>query len=306
MKIINLLIIFANLLHIYAGDAHADNLKQLEVTDFTGTRVTLPAPPKRIVTLAPSLGELVADLLGNDLSSIVGVSEFTDYPLALTKTASIGPYNHFSVEKVASLKPEVVFATIDGNAKEQVLALRNLGIPVVVTETANFMQLEQAVRLIAQAIGAAPLGEEMITRFHTGLARLKSRTTGKIGKTGRTGHKPRVLLQLGENPAVVAGKLSLQQEMLDTIGAVNVYDDSTTRYPRPALEDIINRNPELIIILGMNNKELAKQMATHWLQFPSLAAVKNRKIRILPGDTLLRPTMRILEGLALLEKTVYE
>src|SRR4051794_9328944 len=67
-----------------------------EVVDATETKVKLVDHPSRIVTLAPSLGELAADMSGDSLSRIVGVSEYTDYPPALAKVASIGQYTRFN------------------------------------------------------------------------------------------------------------------------------------------------------------------------------------------------------------------
>src|SRR4051812_6042349 len=92
-----------------------------EVLDATRTRVTLVDHPARVVALAPSLAELAADLSGNQLEKIVGVSDYTDYPPRLEKTPSVGPYSRFNLEKVVALKPDLVLATLDGNPRDQVL-----------------------------------------------------------------------------------------------------------------------------------------------------------------------------------------
>src|SRR6478672_2161638 len=108
--------------------------------------------PRRIVTLAPSLAELAADLAGEKIERIVGVSEYTDFPPALKKVESIGPYHKFNLEKVVSLKPDLVLATSDGNSRDQVLHLRELGVPVVVVETQSLAQVVSSIRLIGQAM----------------------------------------------------------------------------------------------------------------------------------------------------------
>src|SRR5262245_40620061 len=94
-----------------------------EITDATQTKVVLVDRPNRIVTLSPSLGELAADLLGDNLDRLVGVSEFTDYPPALKKVNSVGPYHQFNLERVLALKPDLVLATLDGNPRDRVLHL---------------------------------------------------------------------------------------------------------------------------------------------------------------------------------------
>jgi iron complex transport system substrate-binding protein len=271
-----------------------------EVTDVTNAKVRLADHPERIVTLAPSLGELAADLSGSHLEKIVGVSEYTDYPPVLSKVASIGSYARFNLERVVALKPDLVLATLDGNPKDQVLHLRELGIPVVVVATSTLDDVSRSMRLVAQAMGVSEQGEQMAARFAAGLRNIRDRAAH------REGPKPRVVLQLGDDPLVVAGHGSFLQEALETVGAQNLYGDGATHYPRPALEDVVHRSPDVIIVLALGHDLTSfDAMAARWAQFSSLKAVKSRQVRVLQGDAILRPTLRLLEGLSLLEKAVY-
>ena len=282
----------AALVALAALPAHAR-----EVTDATGARVKLAEHPARVVTLAPSLGELAADLSGTDLSRIVGVSEYTDYPPALAKAASIGQYARFNLEKVVSLKPDLVLATLDGNPKDQVLHLRELGVPIVVVATANLSDVGSSMRLVGQALGVPEDGERMATKFDGGLKRLRA---------GVPAMHPTVLLQLGGEPLVVAGKGSFLDDALAALGARNVYGDSDAHYPKPSMEDVVHRDPARIIVLALGH-DLApfEAMAKSWSRFPSLHAVKEGRVKVLQGDAVLRPTMRLLEGLATLRRTIY-
>lgn len=270
-----------------------------EVVDATGIKVKLADHPARIVTLAPSLGELAADLSGESLAKIVGVSEYTDYPPALSKVTSIGQYTRFNLEKVVALKPDLVLATLDGNPKDQVLHLRELGLPVVVVATATLNDVEGSMRLVGQSMGVPEEGERMAKRFATGLERI--RKTGHLRST--VSH---VLLQLGDDPLVVAGKGSFLQDALEAVGAFNVYHDTDAHYPRPSLEDVIHRDPDVIIVLALGHDLVPFQaMGKRWSQFPSIKAVQAGRASVLQGDAVLRPTMRLLEGLSLLEREVY-
>src|SRR6185437_8433109 len=85
----------------------ASPARALDLRDATGTLVHIPSHPNRIVTLAPSVAELTAEVLGMDLQRIVGVSENTDYPPALQKVESIGQYQRFNLERVVALKPDL-------------------------------------------------------------------------------------------------------------------------------------------------------------------------------------------------------
>lgn len=265
-----------------------------EVTDALGAKVEIARAPSRIVTLAPSLGELAADVAGDRLERIVGVSEYTDYPPSLKHVTSIGPYNHVNLELIASLKPDLVLATKDGNARDQIEHLRELGVPVVVVATENFSGVADSMKLVARAMGDATEGEHMAARFTEGLAKAAGKPSGR-----------RVLLQLGDDPLIVAGKRAFLNDALTTVGAANLYGDLSEPYPRPSLEDAVSRDPDTILVLALGGDEAAFQrMAAAWARFPKLAAVKQKRVRVLRADALLRPSMRLLEGLSLLKAAI--
>ena len=273
-----------------------------QITDATGVQVTLKDRPQRIVTLAPSLGELASDLVEGEMERIVGVSEFSDYPPRLKKVASIGPYHQFNLEKVLSLKPDLVLATTDGNPKDRVLQLRELGVPVVVINTESFQQMTASIQLAALSIGNSKLGEKMALQLTRGLEAIRNRTREKV-----RGKAPlKVLLQLSDDPLIVVGQKSFLHSALEAVGAQNVYSNSEAHYPKLSLEDVIHRNPDVIIVISLGeNPTHSQQMAKKWNQFPILKAVQNHRVEVLQSDTLLKPTIRILEGLSLLERIFY-
>jgi iron complex transport system substrate-binding protein len=273
-------------------------LRAAEVLDAGGKKVQLVATPQRIVTLAPSLAELAADLLGDELERIVGVSEFTDYPPGLKKVASIGPFNHVSVERVVSLKPDLVLATTDGNSKEQIEQLRELKVPVVVVKTDDFEQIGESILIISRSLGVPALGQKMAARLKVGLENLHERSKNR--------KRVKILLQIGESPLVVVGGGTFLDRAIQKVGAENVFQDSKIRYPRPSMEDIVIKDPEVIVILIMGDgASRAEAQMQSWMPFTTLQAVKNHRVRILHSEELLRPSLRILEGLSLLERTIH-
>ncbi|MEK6707034.1 MAG: helical backbone metal receptor [Bdellovibrionota bacterium] len=278
---------------VFAGD----------IIDATGASVSVSDSPKKIVTLVPSLAELAADIAEENIGRIVGVSEYSDYPPALEKVESIGPYFHFNLEKVVSLKPDLVLGTMDGNSKDQVMHLRELKLPVVIVSTENFAQVEDSMRIVSDAMGASSRAAQMITQFRTGLSRIRERASERAKKN--SGKKLKVLLQIGADPLVVAGRKSFLNEALETIGAVNAYGDVEARYPRPSMEDVIKRGPDLIVVLALGRKKGPFQaMARDWGRFKNIPAVKRKQVFIVVADPLFRPTLRLLEGLSMLEKIV--
>ena len=268
--------------------------------DATGVSVSVPDHPTRIVTLAPSVGELAAEFLGADLERIIGVSDATDYPPALKNAEAIGPYHRFNLERILALKPDLVLATLEGNSKDQVLHLRELGLQVFVFRTGSFSEVESSMHQMAELLGEPKKGDVVVQRFEHSLQQIRARGL-EHAKTPK-----RVLIQLDEQPLVVAGGPSFLSEALKTVGAENIYADSKTSYPRPAIEDVLKRNPDFVLVIAFG-PELRRFniMAARWAQHPDLMATRKKQLKVVYADALLRPSMRLLEGLAVLERTLY-
>ncbi len=255
--------------------------------------------PQRVVALAPSLSEIVAKLLGRDLHRLVGVTEASDFPAELKNIQSVGPYHQFSLERVLALKPDLVLATADGNPKDQVLRLRELGIPVVVTQQKSLSEIESTVLLVARSLGLLGRGQEQVMELREGLKAVR--------KQFNRGVSPRVLLQLGDEPLIVAGSGSFLDDCLIQLGAKNVYAHSSVGYPHPSAEDVIVRNPDVIVILSFGDApKRYEEMQKKWLSFKKLRAVQNARVLMLRSDELLRPTPRILEGLKKLGEAIFQ
>jgi iron complex transport system substrate-binding protein len=272
-----------------------------EIVDATGTHVQVTDHPHRIITLVPSLGELTSDFLGLDLQRIVGVSESTDYPPALKKVASVGQYQRLSLEKILSLKPDLVLATKDGNFKDQIDHLREMGVPVVVLSTQSFSEIEDSMKQVALVLGESEESKRLIARFEQGLADLRARGARRTVKR-------KVLLQLDDDPLIVVGGKSFLNEAIGLVGAENVYGDSTTGYPRPSHEDVLKKNPDIVLVATFGetaDAPIYEKRAQAWAHYSDLKAIQNNHVKVIYGDALLRPSMRMLEGLSLLEKAIY-
>src|SRR6201993_4619236 len=89
-----------------------------------------PGAPRRVVTLAPNLTEIVFALGAGD--RLVGASEYSDYPEAARRIPRVGGLE-VDAEKVAALRPDLVLAVAEGNAQGSVRALEAAGLPVTVT-----------------------------------------------------------------------------------------------------------------------------------------------------------------------------
>jgi len=105
------------------------------VTDEIGREVNVKRSPQRIVSLAPGITETLYALNLDD--KIVGVTTFCDWPAAARTKPQIGGFTNPSIEKIVSLKPDLIIATADGNRKDTVRQLERIGLSVYVTNPSD-------------------------------------------------------------------------------------------------------------------------------------------------------------------------
>lgn len=275
-----------------------------KIQDELGYSTTLKSShAARIVTLMPALAEIVADITGGDLSRIVGVSDRTDYPPVLKTVRSVASYSGINLEAVMALKPDLVIASADGNAMDQVTHLRELGVPVIVVKSSSLRDIEQSIDLIGRAMGDAESAQAVLARFRAGEEQIRDHA--KL----RNLH-PSVMLEISDNPLIVVGKNSFLNEAIELVGAKNIFSDLSGGYPRPALEEAVRRDPDVIVIPSdqpapsPNNGQINRE-ATVWRQFPKMKAVANGKIKTVHSEALARPSPRILQGIIALEHAIF-
>jgi iron complex transport system substrate-binding protein len=164
-----------------------------------------------VVALAPNLTEIVFALGAGD--SLVGVSEHSDYPPEARKIARVGGLV-VSAERVASLSPDLVLATREGNARGPVAALQSAGIPVVVLPTGSLDAVLESAEIAGRALGRP----EAARRLVDSLARRRAAVRARVG--GRP--RPRAVLVVWPDPPQAAGGGTFLDDVLSEAGAENV------------------------------------------------------------------------------------
>ncbi len=283
-------------LFLYAWPSLAETPSLIRVRDAIGFETTLAKAPRRVLPLMPSLAELL-DALSIPPEQIVGVTEYTDFPEALRGKPSVGSYTKPSLERIVSLKPDLVLASRDGTPKSTVDRLRKLGIPVVTVATETFAGLRESFPIVGRALDRKDAAEKALARLDGEISALKSRSKNRPSK--------RVMLQVGEDPTVVAAGGTYLNEGLEILGLKNVYSDSKRTYPRVSVEDVLERKPSQIVLVGMgNDRKKFERAAERWRAFPQLKAAGTR-VGLLWSDALLRPGPRFPAGLVELETEIY-
>lgn len=258
-----------------------------EMADEAGRWVQVPDNPHRIVSLAPSITESLF-LLGLD-EEVVGVTQHCNYPPQAKSRAVVGSYVQFSLEKVISLRPDLVFAVRDGNPKDSVERLASLGVPVYVVDPRSLEGLLETLQRLGGVLRRGQEAEVIIRRMRSRLDRLRDVVAGRP--------RPKVLLQVGIEPLVGVGKGTLQDQLIQMAGGENIAASVPLQYPILSLERVLQAGPEVILVSSMVGEMAAEKEVRRWGKWKQIPAVASGRVHLINGDLIDRPSPRILNGL---------
>lgn len=260
------------------------------VTDETGRSVNITSAPQRIVSLAPGITETLYSLGLDD--KIAGVTTFCDWPVAARKKPRIGGFSNPSLEKIVSLKPDLIIATADGNRKETVQQLERLGLPVYVTNASSINGFLKSILNIGKITNREKEADKLVKRLQKRLNNIARQIRGK--------NKPRVFFQLGLEPVFTVGRGTLIHEIIERAGGINVAGQDIARYPVYSAEGIIGTSPEIIIFAPMVNDNNFKAVKRFWKKIGEIPAVKNNKIYPIDADLINRASPRIFDAIEIM------
>lgn len=257
---------------------------QVSLRDDLGRSVYVKQPPKRIVTLAPFLTELVYAAGAGD--RLVGVSAHSDYPVQAKKLPEVSSASELMLEKLAELKPDLVLAWRDGFRREDIERVSGYGATVYVAQARH---LEDVPRLL-RAIGVLTTRDvsAAVSDFETRLDRLRAAHAGKP--------KVSAFMEIWNRPLTTVSANHFMSEALEICGADNVFKDRGGVAPVVSWEDVYEKNPQVIVGAGSAASE--REFRDNWLLRPALEAVKLDRLVYVGADTIQRPTTRTPEGIA--------
>lgn len=267
----------------------------VSIKDATGKTVEIKEQPKRIVSLIPSNTEVAYALgLGDKM---VGRSDFDNYPKEVEKVEKIGGLE-FNVEKVISLKPDLVLAHASQmGSKEGFKQLEDAGIQVLtVNDATSFKDVYKSINMIGEAAGVKEASTKLIDEMKTKLNDIKKQAEGISKDKQKT-----VFVEVSGAPEIyTTGKNTFMDEMLSVIHAKNAAGDQTG-WVQMTEESIIKRNPDVIVTIdGSSLADLKKRDGWN-----AMKAVKEKQVFQLNTDLASRPGPRLVEGVEALAKSVY-
>jgi iron complex transport system substrate-binding protein len=248
-----------------------------------GRKVEITKSPERIISLAPSLTEILFYL---DLGErVIGVTDFCNYPEEARKRPSIGWLISPNLEKIISLKPDLVFATAEGNRADIVATLERVHVKVYVLSPHSLEDILQEVVSIGKITGQEEIARERVSNLSKRIEAVRKRAEGE--------KKVRVLYLASADPIISVGPGSFIHDIIEISGGDNIASQSFTRYPRIEMEEIILKDPE-VIIAPPDIIETIRSWKSRW---DGISAVRHHRIYSIDIDIISRPGPRIVDGL---------
>jgi len=251
--------------------------------------------PKRIVSTAPSITELIYALGLGD--RVVGVDRFSRYPADALKKPKIGDYSNPNLETIASLRPDLVI--IPTNPVKLADRLTTLRLKVLEIDQESIAKLYASFRIVGQATGAVPEAAKLTATVRDQLEAVRARAA-PLKKT-------RMMFVVGRTPnrldgLIVVGQASYLNEIIALAGGENVFRDAVASYPTVSLEEVLARNPDVIIDMGDMADTVGvtdahkRQVTSLWERLASLSAVKQHRVHPVASDVYVVPGPRVVDA----------
>ena len=265
------------------------------LVDQAGRTVMVPSSPRRVISLAPNITEIIYDLGCED--RLKGAAAHSDYPSAALALPQVGAYVRLDLEKIVSLQPDLCIAVKDGNPKETVMRLESLGIPVYAVNPRSLDTIMSSVLAIGDLLNASKRAGQLVDTMRARIGRVEQMVAAASSR-------PVVFFQIGVSPIVSAGSDTFIHELIQKAGGVNLAG-TRTAYPRYSFEEVVVLAPDIIIMTTMERENAFDEVKARWRQWSSIPAVAAGRIFIVDSDIFDRPTPRLIDALETLARMIH-
>lgn len=255
-----------------------------EIIDDDGQFVRLENPASRIISLAPSLTELVYAAGAGD--KLVGVVDYSDYPPQADLLPVVGRFNLLDVERIVELQPDLIIAWRSGNPRSSISQLKNLGLTVYIAEPKNLTSIANHIYKLSVLTGTQEDAKSAIQEFN--------RTYEELRKKYSNRAKIKIFYQVWDKPIITVGGNELINDIIELCGGENIFKEIQLVAPKIDQESVLIRNPAVIIASGSNTER--PKWLDDWKRWPDLTAVTEGNLFFIIPELLQRHTPRALIG----------
>jgi len=263
-----------------------------QVTDALGRSVGGETIPQRIVSLTPSVTEILYALGVED--RIIGVTSYCNYPEAARSKPKVGEYANPSLELLATMQPDLLFMAADNSSPELLARLESLNIPVYIAYPRSVGETAALIRNMGHLLDRQEVAEKLASQLD------RSAECARMVSSDRP--RVRVLCTVMTQPLVVAGRHTLLDNLVQLAGGENVVPEGANRYPTWGIESVLAANPDVILVSPHPGQSDPSAIYRQW---PELKAVQNQRLVTIDADWIQRPGPRLVLGLAAMTKALH-
>jgi len=257
-------------------------LGAFELVDDRGVRVQLAQAPRRIVSVLPSLTEMVCDL--GRCERLVGVDRHSNHPPAVQALPRVGGGLDPNIEAIVALKPDLVLLATSSAAADR---LRSLGIAVAALEPKNYAD-GRRVMLALGAVLDAPQAAQRWQAIDAAVQAVARALPARV-------HGARVYFEVNNAP-YAAGEASFIGETLARLGVRNIVPAAMGPFPRLNPEYVVRADPDVIMVGDATFAGLAQRPG-----WAGMRAIREQRVCVFTpqqSDTMVRPGPRMAEAAA--------
>ncbi|HZK25396.1 MAG TPA: cobalamin-binding protein [Oscillospiraceae bacterium] len=270
------------------GDTDTGKTYPLTLTDAAGREVTLAAKPERIVSIMPSLTEILFALDAGE--RVVGVTTYCDYPAAAKEKEVIGDLYNLNPESILALQPDLVLVGKSETLQQTFDFLEQAGTPYFVVDPQTLDEIEESIVTVAKLIDNQAAGEALVTQLKADRLALETKVAEIPAE-----ERAKVFVLLDTNVLYTVGEGTFLSEMITTAGGNNLASEIDDAYFQVSEEAFFELDPEVIICtFPMRDEVLARET------WQDLSAIKSGKVYDVDANSVSRPGPRYVQGLELL------
>ena len=253
------------------------------------------AQPRRIVSTAPSITEMLYAVGLGD--RVAGVTTYCRYPEDARSKPKIGTYTEPSLERIASLRPDLV--VIQKNPIQLAAKLERLNLKVLEVSHDTVDDVYLSIQRIAAAAGVEPAGRRVNDDIRAQLLAVRRSLANRPRR--------RLMFIVGRAPnriedLIAVGRASYLNGIIEIAGGDNIFKNALAPYPKVGMEEILARNPEVIVDMGDMSQtdrvtaEHKRAVVALWSKYPGIAAVCNQRVFAVASDIFTVPGPRMAEA----------
>lgn len=261
-------------------DSTATGATQSIVDDF-GDTIRVDRHPERIVSLTPATTEILFALGAGD--RLVGRGEYDKWPDAALAVPNLGPGLRPNVEAVLAARPDLVLLYASQDNRPAAQRLRSAGIMTVAFKVDRIEHFDRTTRLLGRLIGDSARGALV--------ADTVMRTLDSVRAITQSQRRVTVVMPAYEDPLLVIGSGSFMSQLVSIAGGRNVYEDVDQPSPAVTFEDVVRRNPDVVLVGPEYGEKL--RLSSRWR---ALGAVRRGRVLYMDTTLVFRPAVRLGEG----------